>query len=59
MTKLNVACPEVGTAYVWFAPSATTKPTASTGAAVKSLADAFTKSTEVADYDSAKAHLAE
>jgi len=59
MTNLNVACPEVGTAYVWFAPSATTKPTASTGAAVKSLADAYLASTEVTGYSSAKAHLGE
>jgi hypothetical protein len=59
MTNLNVACPEVGTAYVWFAPSGTTAPTAATGAAVKSLADAFLTSTEVAGYDSKKAHKAE
>jgi hypothetical protein len=57
MTKVNAGCPEVGTAYVWFAPSATTKPSASTAAAVKGLADAFMKSTEVAGYDSTKAHL--
>jgi len=41
MTDLNAACPDVGTAYVWFAPSATTKPSAATGAAVKALADAY------------------
>lgn len=59
MTNLNVACPEVGTAYVWFAPTATTKPTASTGAAVKSLADAYRTSTEVTGYDSSNAHKSE
>lgn len=59
MTNLNVACPEVGTAYVWFAPSGTTAPTATTGAAVKTLADAYMKSTEVAGYDSKMAHKAE
>lgn len=41
MTKLNAGCPQVGTAYVWFAPSGTASPSASTAAAVKSLADAF------------------
>jgi len=41
MTNLNVGCPAVGTAYVWFAPSGTTKPSATTATAVKSLADAF------------------
>jgi hypothetical protein len=59
MTKLNAGCPEVGTAYVWFAPSATTKPSASTATAVKSLADAYKKSTEVAGYDSVNAHMAD
>ena len=59
MTNLNVACPEVGTAYVWFAPSGTTAPTAATGAAVKSLADAYLASTEVSGYDSKMAHKAE
>jgi hypothetical protein len=60
MTNLNVACPEVGTAYVWFAPSVgSTKPTATTGAAVKSLADAYLKKTEVAGYDSTVAHKSE
>jgi hypothetical protein len=41
LTKLNAGCPQVGTAYVWFAPSGTAAPSASTAAAVKSLADAF------------------
>lgn len=41
LTLLNVGCPQVGTAYVWFAPSGTASPSASTAAAVKSLADAF------------------
>jgi len=41
LTKLSAGCPAVGTAYVWFAPSGTTKPSASTAAAVKSLADTF------------------
>jgi len=59
MTKLNAGCPEVGTAYVWFAPSATTKPSASTAAAVKSLADAYKTSTEVSGYDSKNAHKAD
>jgi hypothetical protein len=59
MTHLNAACPDVGTAYVWFAPSATTKPSATTGAAVKALADAYMKSTEVAGYNTTNAHKAE
>lgn len=59
MTKLNAGCPQVGTAYVWFAPSGTAKPSASTAAAVKSLADAFETSTNAAGYDSSNAHLSE
>lgn len=58
MTKLNAGCPQVGTAYVWFAPSGTAKPSASTAAAVKTAADTFTATTEVAGYDSSSAHLA-
>lgn len=59
MLSLKAGCPQVGTAYVWFAPTATTKPTASTGAAVKSLADAYRTSTEVTGYDSSIAHKSE
>jgi hypothetical protein len=59
LTKLNAGCPQVGTAYVWFAPSGTANPSASTAAAVKSLADAFKASTEVAGYDATNAHLSE
>jgi len=40
-TLLLAGCPEVGTAYVWFALADATKPSAADGAAVKSLADAF------------------
>jgi len=44
-TVLQVGCPAVGTAYVWFAPKDTAAPSASTAAAAKSLADAFLSST--------------
>jgi hypothetical protein len=59
MTNLNVACPEVGTAYVWFAPTGTAAPSATTAAAVKSLADAFmTAENAEASHDHSMDHKA-
>lgn len=57
MLSLKAGCPQVGSVYIWFAPSGTAKPSAADAAAVKSLADAFTTSTEAAGYDSTVAHL--
>lgn len=58
MTELEAGCPEVGTAFIWFAPNGTTKPSAATGAATKTLADAYMKSTEVEGYNTTNAHKA-
>lgn len=57
MLSLKAGCPQVGTVYVWFAPTDTALPSATDAAAVKGLADAFTASTEVTGYDSSVAHL--